>query len=104
MPVIGGINLPVQTQERCWELLIRRISTPPGYPWLAEAIEAGFLHCVLKSAAENRNLKHVKMFLSSILPFSLISASVLTQLKTAFIDVQDLADSPQFTSSSSFEL
>ncbi|KAJ7167913.1 hypothetical protein C8R46DRAFT_1191910 [Mycena filopes] len=104
VPEMGRINLPIHTQNNCWDLLLRCVTSSPGYPWLAEAIEAGFLHCIITSAGKNEHTEHTESFLTTILPLGLVSPSVLKRMKTALVGVENLASRPAFTRSPSFGL
>ncbi|KAJ7902297.1 hypothetical protein B0H13DRAFT_1882672 [Mycena leptocephala] len=103
------------TVNEFFRALMVCITTPPGYPWLAEALRAGLLHCLISFAKQGSCYTDFVTFFvgpgndhvfadvpGGIIPLGLISHAVLTQIKKALNDVQKLADDRRFRESPVF--
>ncbi|KAJ7902253.1 hypothetical protein B0H13DRAFT_2513777 [Mycena leptocephala] len=103
------------TVKQFFRALVVCVTTPPGYPWLAEALSAGLLHFLISIAKQGSCYTDFVTFfvgpgsgrvfadvLGGIIPLGLISHAVLTQIKKALNDVQKLADDRRFRESPVF--
>ncbi|KAJ6542909.1 hypothetical protein B0H19DRAFT_1310989 [Mycena capillaripes] len=93
------------TIKACFEVVTKYLVAPPGYAWIAEAIEAGLLRCLISFAAQgSRYNTQIQLILGRILPLNLVSRSVITQMKKALAqkDVQEISGSRQFMPSPLF--
>jgi hypothetical protein len=103
------------TVNEFFRALMVCMTTPPGYPWLAEALRAGLLHCLISFAKQGSCYTDFVTFFvgpgndhvfadvpGGIIPLGLISHAVLTQIKKALNDVQKLADDRRFRESPVF--
>ncbi|KAJ7902278.1 hypothetical protein B0H13DRAFT_2513835 [Mycena leptocephala] len=103
------------TVKQFFRALAVCLTAPPGYPWLAEALRAGLLHCLISFAKQESCYTDFVTFfvgpgsgrvfadvLGDNIPLGLISHAVLTQIKKALNDVQKLADDRRFRESPVF--
>ncbi|KAJ7657743.1 hypothetical protein DFH06DRAFT_453735 [Mycena polygramma] len=90
--------------EFCFKILANYLAFIPGYTWVAEAIKAGFLDSFISFATrEGGHLRVVVDYLiHQILLPSLVSPSVIKEMKTALVEIQISSASQQFTESHSW--
>jgi hypothetical protein len=102
-PQIASLDPRVISTKTGFEILINYITAAPGYLWVAEAIEGGLLNYLISSAAQGRHHDmHLKLILGKILPLSLTSHAVITQMKKALPSVQKVSGSRRFMESPLF--
>ncbi|KAJ6534355.1 hypothetical protein B0H19DRAFT_1383514 [Mycena capillaripes] len=93
-PVVSADD-PPQFRDRLLSLLSRRCLTAPGYPWVAEALQAGLLRAIVSSANVG-SVHHMEAFLTCIIPNSMVYRTVLVHIPKAMDDVQKLVDTQAF--------
>ncbi|KAJ7129112.1 hypothetical protein C8R46DRAFT_1143817 [Mycena filopes] len=102
--VAAQFDLNLQIKDSCWDLIAHYTAIAPGFPWIAEAIEAGVLRSVIYSTAivmqdrndERHHMKHVAVFMFYSLPWAFVSQAVLKRTKKAIVDAQDLLNRRDF--------
>ncbi|KAF7344965.1 MYND-type domain-containing protein [Mycena venus] len=87
----------------CFNLLSTYMTAAPGYPWIAQAIKAGLLHSLISFATQgSRYATYIKLFID-LLPLNLVSHAVVTQMKHALKEVQEISRRRKFMESPSFK-
>ncbi|KAJ6530213.1 hypothetical protein B0H19DRAFT_481269 [Mycena capillaripes] len=106
-PVVG---LPHRPVDLCMAMIVEYIQTSPGYPWIAEALQAGLLRYIVSfmekmiEASFTRGMySDLKELLCTVLPSGLVSYTVVTQIKESFSEIQEASQSQKFSRSVLFE-
>ncbi|KAJ7166702.1 hypothetical protein C8R46DRAFT_1095122 [Mycena filopes] len=85
--------------------LVKYFRVAPGYPWIAEAIRAGFLSMIISFALQNIDFRmqmNLQTILRTILPLNLVSPSVITEMRRALVGVEEYSCKPEFRHSPLF--
>ncbi|KAJ7658273.1 hypothetical protein DFH06DRAFT_1131271 [Mycena polygramma] len=105
-PPLGGLShRPV---DLCFMTLVEYLQVPPGLPWIPQALEAGLLRYVVSfgekmaQPSEKGMYPALKALLTTILPSSLVSYAVITQMKKSFAAVELASQSREFVQSALF--
>ncbi|KAJ6535235.1 hypothetical protein DFH09DRAFT_1369644 [Mycena vulgaris] len=94
--VLTGNELTAPTIRFCFDELLKYLLTPPGYPWVTEALEAGLLQVIVSyGATANPDASdacsvypHIQQLLGAILPGALVYHRSVTQIKQSFKDIK----------------
>ncbi|KAJ7673783.1 hypothetical protein DFH06DRAFT_1123457 [Mycena polygramma] len=80
-------------------------TSPPCYPWITGALQAGLLRAIASSAMTGSNdaLRHLSHSLESIIPNALVYRSALGPMPEAILDVQKLVDTRAFRNSGLYQ-
>ncbi|KAJ7636272.1 hypothetical protein FB45DRAFT_444818 [Roridomyces roridus] len=84
--------------------LLQLLSASPGYPWVLEAVRAGFLDHVVSTgvrigSGQVPDLDHFLGLLGTVLPLSLVSCRVVVAMKEAFSRLEAQTRHVNFTRS-----
>lgn len=87
-----GADMMGPTIRYAFDELLKYMVTPPGYPWVTEALKAGLLHAIISfgsRATPNRAdpcslYIHLRDLLHAIIPGALVYCGVVTQVKESF--------------------
>ncbi|KAJ7657759.1 hypothetical protein DFH06DRAFT_1473055 [Mycena polygramma] len=89
--------------KSCLNTLLSFLTTTPGYPWIAEAVNAGLLHTLISFAMQgSRHDVSIQCIMGQVLAPHLVSRSVITQMKKAVADVRKISGSSRFMKSPIF--
>ncbi|KAJ7023519.1 hypothetical protein C8F04DRAFT_1271329 [Mycena alexandri] len=103
-PSEGVPDRPISV-EFCLGTLIQYLDTPPGYPWVVKALQAGLLRRIITSAVNITTISeagHCPELLTTVLPKNLVSYTVIAEMKKAFLELETPARSEEFSRSALF--
>ncbi|KAJ7612954.1 hypothetical protein DFH06DRAFT_1370966 [Mycena polygramma] len=79
---------PPSVQQGLFDALTPLLDTPPGYPWIIQALKSGLLRAVLRNGQTAAGVDHTKLkqLLQTTLPSSTVYYSVLSQLQISLAE------------------
>ncbi|KAJ7673797.1 hypothetical protein DFH06DRAFT_750117 [Mycena polygramma] len=103
--VITTHSMGASLLELLLSLVGQRSMTPPGYPGIAEALQAGLLRAIASSTIISSDdvQRQLRRFLSSAIPDALVYRSALVQMPKALDDVQKLVHTRTFRNSELYQ-
>ncbi|KAJ7757984.1 hypothetical protein B0H16DRAFT_1689439 [Mycena metata] len=88
--------------ELCAATLMRYLDVPPGYTWTLQALQAGLLRRIITSSVNITTLEGAGKYpdlLGAVLPRSLVSYTVITEMRKDFLELEALARTEEFAHS-----
>ncbi|KAJ7177613.1 hypothetical protein C8R46DRAFT_1074732 [Mycena filopes] len=82
--------------------LIQVLNQPPGYPWTVQALQAGLLRRVVAFEprfATEADAGKFPDLLGTVLPRTLVSYTVIAEMRTVFLELESLSQSADFSRS-----
>jgi hypothetical protein len=89
---------PVEV-ELCLGTLIKYLNISPGYPWTAQALQAGLLRRIITSSAKMAIASDAGKYpelLGTVLPQTLVFYAVIAEMKKSFSELETLSRSQEF--------
>ncbi|KAJ7763392.1 hypothetical protein B0H16DRAFT_1718627 [Mycena metata] len=88
--------------ELCAATLMRYLDVPPGYTWTLQALQAGLLRRIITSSVNITMLEGAGKYpglRGAVLPRSLVSYTVITEMREDFLELEALARTEEFAHS-----